>query len=930
MAVGSFSQKISIEGADEIRSALALLGQAGEQAFQQIQKAVGGANAALATMPAVLASVGTAFAGVGTAATRVGASLTALGGNFKNLGSSLSLIAGIGLPLTFAAAAAAMVKFVTSSADAGDEVNKLSQSLGLTVEQYQRLSFAAGQAGIDQQQFGRALTQLSKQVQDGLKDQDKAFADFATAVGKETSIAIRSLTTTATTAGITFQQLQEGAQGLAARLKAAGIDVSFNDIIKKLSEMSKGSAESRRELELLLGSVKLGGTALQNLQAHSASAGNALLKLGIPLRNADGTVRDLEQILGDLAEKFQAMPNGIEKNNRALELFGERVGRRLIPFLNQGRAGIKALTDEFSKATTGFTKKGAEAAEAMNDAFSSLGTTLEDFRNQIAAPLFEPLTRFARGLQSSLQANRKEIEAFGEAVRARVVPVIEDFINLIAGRRELIQSSFIAQLPERILAFGSAVKGAIFGVVIPAFTALIALLQLVADGINSVFGTKLTGGQLAIGLLILQFSGLAAGVTNVILALGSLAIALAAPFTAPWILVLGAGIALLVSDIVRLNELFGATGKAAEDGSTGLELFGRRIAFIVDQFARFLPIAGVVAGALRLFGIRSREASQETQKAATAATQSGAALFTTGQRVAQLTQQLADGSISAQEYARQLNLLTQSTNTVAGASAAAGIQVRTLANEAGIAVRTATQGAGIVVREVAASVQSLAKAGQDASVAAGTGVDALAAEVDSVTTAAVPAESALSALGRIGFSGTVNQIQTVINTINELIRKAAEGKSALEQMGSSGGGGGGGGAGGFAGGGYVSGAGSSTSDSILARLSNGEFVIRAAAVDHFGADFFRALNALRTPKFSMGGLVDGLNASLIRNFSLPGFAMGGLVNAQAQAASAGLHPVTINFGGHKITGLLAPADVVTQLRRAAINEQILSAGRKPT
>lgn len=48
---------------------------------------------------------------------------------------------------------------------------------------------------------------------------------------------------------------------------------------------------------------------------------------------------------------------------------------------------------------------------------------------------------------------------------------------------------------------------------------------------------------------------------------------------------------------------------------------------------------------------------------------------------------------------------------------------------------------------------------------------------------------------------------------------------------------------GFAGGGYVSGAGTSTSDSIPARLSDGEYVVRAKAVRALGTDFLDKLNA---------------------------------------------------------------------------------------
>lgn len=55
----------------------------------------------------------------------------------------------------------------------------------------------------------------------------------------------------------------------------------------------------------------------------------------------------------------------------------------------------------------------------------------------------------------------------------------------------------------------------------------------------------------------------------------------------------------------------------------------------------------------------------------------------------------------------------------------------------------------------------------------------------------------------------------------------------------------------FATGGSVQGSGTSTSDSILARLSNGEFVIRAAAVQHWGEDFLAELNSMRSPRLAL-------------------------------------------------------------------------------
>lgn len=67
---------------------------------------------------------------------------------------------------------------------------------------------------------------------------------------------------------------------------------------------------------------------------------------------------------------------------------------------------------------------------------------------------------------------------------------------------------------------------------------------------------------------------------------------------------------------------------------------------------------------------------------------------------------------------------------------------------------------------------------------------------------------------------------------------------------------------GFATGGYVSGIGTSTSDSIHAMLSNGEYVIKAEAVKRYGTNFLNAVNSgaftrMKTsiPRFAEGGYV---------------------------------------------------------------------------
>jgi hypothetical protein len=122
---------------------------------------------------------------------------------------------------------------------------------------------------------------------------------------------------------------------------------------------------------------------------------------------------------------------------------------------------------------------------------------------------------------------------------------------------------------------------------------------------------------------------------------------------------------------------------------------------------------------------------------------------------------------------------------------------------------------------------------------------------------------------------------------------------------------------GLAGGGQIFGAGTSTSDSIPARLSHGEFVVKAAAVKAYGADLFHSLNSMAIRGFAMGGLVPGPGMAPIR------FADGGAVKAQHSV-------VNLSIDGNRFEGLKAPADVAQKLTSYAVSRQTSQTGRRPS
>lgn len=95
---------------------------------------------------------------------------------------------------------------------------------------------------------------------------------------------------------------------------------------------------------------------------------------------------------------------------------------------------------------------------------------------------------------------------------------------------------------------------------------------------------------------------------------------------------------------------------------------------------------------------------------------------------------------------------------------------------------------------------------------------------------------------------------------------------------------------GYAGGDMVRGPGTGTSDSILARLSNGEFVMRAAAVRHYGPELLRKINERRMPRFASGGEV----GRSVPNIPAPGEA---LLNRLNPAAPQSFGSVSFTVGG---------------------------------
>ena len=184
------------------------------------------------------------------------------------------------------------------------------------------------------------------------------------------------------------------ATALAASIKSTA---DFNDAMGKAAQRAGITAESMSRLsyaaklsdvsteELSRGLRRLGDQAQKNSQEFEA--------LGIATRDADGNMRSSDELFAEVADRFARMPDGIEKTNMAIRLFGDRLGPQLIPLLNSGSRGLKEMGDEAQRFGQVVTDDAAKAAAEFNDNLVRLQASLGGIIRDISGPLIQALAR---------------------------------------------------------------------------------------------------------------------------------------------------------------------------------------------------------------------------------------------------------------------------------------------------------------------------------------------------------------------------------------------------------------------------------------------------------------------------------------------------------------------------------------------------------
>jgi TP901 family phage tail tape measure protein len=156
---------------------------------------------------------------------------------------------------------------------------------------------------------------------------------------------------------VTVQSIK--AFGFAA--ESAGIDMD-------------SATRSLSILQRNLGKAGIGGKGGEQAKAFH--------DLGIHIKDAAGNTRPFNDILLDVADAMQKLPDQSKRSAYAMELFG-RQGMLLLPILSQGRKHLEGLFKEANELGSGLGSKFYNDAKEAREEFQHFGFALNSIKERI-------------------------------------------------------------------------------------------------------------------------------------------------------------------------------------------------------------------------------------------------------------------------------------------------------------------------------------------------------------------------------------------------------------------------------------------------------------------------------------------------------------------------------------------------------------------
>lgn len=267
---------------------------------------------------------------------------------------------------------------------------------------------------------GAAFNQILRQSK---STADRMAGHFRQAFGTISAVAIgRTLLTW-------NKQAIENADAIGTLAEA------FGTTTEELSRFDYAARQNNTTLEQLTPGL----TAFQkNLVLAGEDSGRAQKALAALNVDADRLARmPLPRQLEAIADAFRGVENPADRVRIAAQLFGDEVGRRMIPILARGRDGLRALGDESDRTGNTLTKEFADKLRATDAAMKEVEAQSLLLKRELAVGLGPAVTELGKLFNITAKGALNFGEALAEAFHGADEPVriLQDRLAGLAERR---------------------------------------------------------------------------------------------------------------------------------------------------------------------------------------------------------------------------------------------------------------------------------------------------------------------------------------------------------------------------------------------------------------------------------------------------------------------------------------------------------------
>lgn len=354
-----------------------------------------------------------------------------------------------------------------------------------------------------------AFTQLGTATTGFVKSVEKV-GDSIDFVAKRVGI-LSAAVGLAATAFIAFTA-HAGASAEEIQNQASAVGLSTQELQKFGFAANEVGLESEKFTQVM--SIMV--AQLEATAKATDSSETALGRFGISADQAASLLQNPADALKFISDQFAGMADGSEKTGAAIDIFGRRIGAKLIPFLNLGAQGLNQMGQEAVRLGAAVSDETLTKLAAFDDSLDVLKATAKGAQLSIASIFAPALTQGANALTELIAQNEALLQEFAQTLVNNIVPIVKDAINAITGHDDQVNAQWVLDVRDNLIQMGLAAQAAFNDIILPAFNFVTAAAERFAQILNGVFGTEFTGKELLIAAAILSLTGVFGVLASVI------------------------------------------------------------------------------------------------------------------------------------------------------------------------------------------------------------------------------------------------------------------------------------------------------------------------------------------------------------------------------------------------------------------------------